>query len=184
MTQRFCSVRNVASLAALIAGAVLSCAAHGYVGAMESRHGRTPPAYSQSLAPGQQPFAQCFDEASRMYGVSAVLLRAIAKVESGFNPRAYACNKNGTCDIGVMQINTSWLETLARWDITKEDLFDACTNIKIGAWIASGLIAKHGLTWDAVGGYNAGCKNKSKASCMAIRAPYTWKVYNAMTAMR
>lgn len=99
--------------------------------------------------------ARCWDEAEERYGVSSELLFAIAKVESRLNPSAIGKNPNGTYDIGLMQINSSWLPKLKRYGITKKDLLDGCTSIHVGAWILSDNIARHGLSWTAIGAYNA-----------------------------
>src|ERR1700694_2838883 len=60
----------------------------------------------------------CFVEAGALYDINPTILRAIAKVESNFNPNAVNRNRNGTYDFGVMQINTSWANTLGleRWN--------------------------------------------------------------------
>lgn len=107
--------------------------------------------------------AMCFKEASDRYQVSEPLLRAIAKTESNFNPKALNRNKNGTEDIGVMQINTSWLPTLAKFGIGREQLLDPCINVQIGAWVLASNIAQHGKTWRAVGAYNAVTPSKQAA---------------------
>ena len=105
--------------------------------------------------------AFCFEEAGAMYGVSPVLLWAIAKVESNFDPTAINHNKNGSYDYGVMQINSSWYKTLGaeRWD----KLSDACMNVKIGAWVLSHCMKEKGYSWDGVGCYNARSPEKSRA---------------------
>jgi len=84
---------------------------------------------------------------------------AIAKTESGFNSRATNVNKNGTKDIGLMQINSAHLETLAKYNITEQVLYDnPCANVNVGAWILAKSIAHHGNNWRAVGSYNTGIK--------------------------
>ncbi|MBL8481120.1 MAG: lytic transglycosylase domain-containing protein [Rhodocyclaceae bacterium] len=127
----------------------------------------------------------CWEAAARRYAVPASLLRAIAQVESSFDARAvrapYAAgNRDGSCDFGMVQINSSWLPRLARAGIGRDDLFDSCTNIQVGAWILSSLISQYGLTWEAVGAYNAGCARLPAAQCSTLRARYAWRVHNAL----
>jgi soluble lytic murein transglycosylase-like protein len=97
----------------------------------------------------------CFEQAGARYGVSPLILQAIAQQESGMNPRALHRNSNGTRDIGIMQINSSWLGFLARYRINETDLLDACTNIHVGAWILASNFQRMGVSWEALGAYNA-----------------------------
>ncbi len=71
------------------------------------------------------------------------------------NPAAINTNGDGSRDIGLMQINTGWLPVLGRYGISREDLWDPCTNVRVGAWIMSKNIATYGYTWEAIGAYNA-----------------------------
>jgi hypothetical protein len=95
----------------------------------------------------------CFDEAGAQYSINPQILRAIAKVESNFNPRAINWNTNGSYDFGMMQINSIWAPTLGkeRWN----SLGDTCTNIKTGAMILANCMKKYGYTWEAIGCYNS-----------------------------
>jgi len=106
-----------------------------------------------SLALGTDAYPFCFEEAGAQYGINPQILRAIAKVESNFNPKAVNKNSNGTFDFGLMQINSSWAATLGkeRWN----SLGDACSNTKTGAWILSMCMNKYGYTWKAIGCYNS-----------------------------
>lgn len=99
--------------------------------------------------------ADCLDDAAAYHRVNPLLLRSIAAVESGFNPNAVNVNSNGSTDLGLMQINSWWLPRLAPYGITRSDLLDACKSAYIGAWILSQNFSKLGITWDAVGAYNA-----------------------------
>jgi len=71
------------------------------------------------------------------------------------NPRAIGKNTNGTLDLGLMQINTSWLPKLAQAGISRERLMDPCTNILVGAWVLHDAVQRHGLSWKAVGVYHS-----------------------------
>jgi len=100
------------------------------------------------------PALACWEEAATRYQVSSTLLYAIARTESGLNPRAVGRNTNGSRDIGLMQINSAWLPTLSRYGITERELFEPCTSIHVGAWILAGNIQRLGYSWEAVGAYN------------------------------
>ncbi len=100
----------------------------------------------------------CFDEAGAEYGINPQILRAIAKVESDYRPRAVNRNKNGTYDFGIMQINSSWYFTLGKEWWSK--LGDPCSNIRGGAMILSGCMKKYGYTWEAIGCYNSQTPDK------------------------
>jgi len=110
------------------------------------------------LALGTDAYSFCFEEAGAEYGINPQILRAIAKVESNFNPRAVNKNSNGTFDFGLMQINSSWAATLGkeRWN----SLGDACSNTRTGAWILSMCMNKYGYTWKAIGCYNSQTPDK------------------------
>jgi len=60
-------------------------------------------------------YQSCIEEASRLYGINPIIVYAIIKTESGFNPKAINKNKNGSYDLGLMQINSSWLPTLSKY---------------------------------------------------------------------
>ncbi|WP_419686964.1 transglycosylase SLT domain-containing protein [Burkholderia theae] len=119
--------------------------------------------------------ADCLDDAAAFQHVSVALMRGIAQVESGMNPNAINTNTNGTVDIGLMQINSTWLPTLAREGITQQSLFDPCTNAYVGAWILSQNIRQLGPNWNAIGAYNSASPDK--------RLAYARKVYDAIRTM-
>lgn len=111
--------------------------------------------------------AFCFEEAGNMYGISPVLLKSVARAESGLDSSAVNMNKNGSADLGLMQINSNWIET---FQIDRNELMsDPCYNVMIGARILRQCIDRHGYSWEAVGCYNA-C-NKGK------RVDYSWKIF-------
>lgn len=112
---------------------------------------------------------QCLAAAAQKYRLSFPLLRAMAEQESGFDPAARGRpNANGSTDHGLLQINDGWLPTLARFDIRLQDLYRPCVNAEVAAWILAENIRRFGLTWNAVGAYNAQSTDKRKTYANAI----------------
>lgn len=99
--------------------------------------------------------ADCLDDAAAYRHINVELVRAIAQQESGMRANAVNRNANGTEDLGLMQINSSWLPRLARFGIHREHLFDACVNAYVGTWILASNIRQFGANWKAVGAYNS-----------------------------
>ncbi|WP_066733035.1 lytic transglycosylase domain-containing protein [Cupriavidus sp. D384] len=104
--------------------------------------------------------ADCLDDAAAFHRVSPVLVRGIAQVESGMRSWVTNTNTNGSEDIGLMQINSVHLPRLAKFGITRQSLFDPCTNAYVGTWILADCLGRYGETWTAVGCYNAGSPDK------------------------
>lgn len=124
--------------------------------------------------------AHCWEDASKTYSIPVDVLKAVAKTESNFNPKAVNRNPNGSIDIGMMQINSEWSRTLEKHGILQDDLFDACTNVKVGAWILSNNAKKLGWNWNAIGAYNVGCAKLDKDECATRRNRYAWKIHAAL----
>ncbi len=114
--------------------------------------------------------AFCFDEAGKEHGISPRLLMSIARVESGLNSKAVNTNRNGSNDLGLMQINSAWIEILS---LNREELIaDPCYNVKTGAGILRRCIDAYGYTWEAVGCYNA--------TSIGKRVDYSWKIFREL----
>ncbi|MEK6725260.1 MAG: lytic transglycosylase domain-containing protein [Deltaproteobacteria bacterium] len=114
--------------------------------------------------------AFCFSQQEGIYGINSKLLQSIAETESNFNTKVIHKNHDGSFDIGLMQINSSWIRPLG---LDRQRLIsDPCYNVSAGARILNTCVKKHGYTWEAVGCYNAVSKGK--------RTKYSWKVYNQL----
>src|SRR5574338_1348478 len=125
--------------------------------------------------------ATCWEAAANAYGIPVAVLKAVAKTESSFNPKAKNRNPNGTFDIGLMQINSAWLPTLKQYRVDEVTLQEPCTNLKVGAWILANNAKKLGWNWNAIGAYNVGCSNLDIAECDRRRSQYAWKIHAALT---
>ena len=117
----------------------------------------------------------------------AQLVEAIARQESGLNPLAVniagkahypatqeeaeqlirrAMAEGQSFDVGVMQVNSWWMERLG---LNPLSLLDPAINERWGKWILAEEIARHGLNWRAVGKYHSPDPERGRR--------YAWLVY-------
>lgn len=97
----------------------------------------------------------CINQAAIANHVPATLILSIMKKENGRNGQAVP-NKNGSYDLGVMQVNTCWLSVLARHGYTHGDLqFNPCKNVMAATWILAMGLANGKTLWSGVGNYNS-----------------------------
>jgi hypothetical protein len=98
---------------------------------------------------------QCVNQAALEFQLPVPLILAVIKTENGRIGLARQ-NNNGTQDLGPMQINTTWLPRIARYGITHYQLqYDACENVRVGAWILGTSIAGGKDLWTGVGNYHS-----------------------------
>ncbi len=98
---------------------------------------------------------QCINQAAVEYRVPAKLIISVLTTEGGHIGTA-SRNKNGTVDLGPMEINSSWLPTLLHYGFTKEEVqYSPCENVEIGAWILSQSIANETTVKRGIGDYNS-----------------------------
>lgn len=100
--------------------------------------------------------ADCVIDASKRFKIPVSIILSILDVEGG-EVGVKASNKNGTWDIGPMQINTCHMEELAPFGITKYDLqTNGCLNVQAGTWLLRQLLNRNnGRMLDAVGKYHS-----------------------------
>jgi peptidoglycan DL-endopeptidase CwlO len=108
-----------------------------------------PPAASAGSGglTGGVPFAGMFERASDRYGVDATLLAAVAKQESGYNPRAVS----SAGAQGLMQLMPSTAAGLG-----VHDSFDPSQAVDGAARLLRDLLREFGRTDLALAAYNAG----------------------------
>jgi soluble lytic murein transglycosylase-like protein len=116
-----------------------------------------------------------------LHAIEPELLQAIADVESGLRSDAINHNRNGTRDIGLMQINSIHLSRLSTEGITEQRLLDEpCLSVEVGASVLAGFIARYGYNWTAVGAYNAGNAPDRQAARLRY-ARKVWQRYQVIT---
>ena len=101
--------------------------------------------------------AYCFDLAGWDYHIDPDLLRAISWNESNFRTYVKGYNPVSGFGSGLMQVDSQHFNELARYGIKPEHLLsDPCMNIYTGAYYLAIAFKKWGVSWQAVGAYNAG----------------------------
>lgn len=131
-------------------------------------------AASAAHAGQQQPrtMMDCFIEAGKMYQVPPMLLQSIAWVESRYDKNAKNHNTNGSVDMGVMQINSLWLEPLSEYGVQRKHLYNACYNISVAAWILRKQINEVGYNWQAVAHYHSRTPDKGENYARKVARVY------------
>jgi hypothetical protein len=106
--------------------------------------------------------AQCIESAALRHRLPPSLIRAILAVEGGRHGQV-SHNRNGSYDIGPMQINSLWLpEIERRGGSLALILHHRCANIEFGAWLLGRELAgadpatlDRATFWRAVGNYHS-----------------------------
>ncbi|AAQ60311.1 type III secretion system invasion protein IagB [Chromobacterium violaceum] len=126
--------------------------------------------------------ADCWDYAGTMFNISPDLLYAIAQQESGMKPDAIGRNRDGSRDLGLMQINSAHLPRLRQLGVNERQLLESpCLSVVVGASILSDMMKRYGYSWEAVGAYNAGLSPNRHALRMRY-ARQVWQRYQKLQA--
>lgn len=114
----------------------------------------------------------CINKAAISHHVSAALLLAIMKKENGRNGQAVR-NKGGSYDLGIFQVNTRWLPTLARYGYTRDDIqYDPCKNVMAASWILALSLANGKTAWSGVGDYHSHTINYNQSYRTSVKYHY------------
>lgn len=107
-----------------------------------------------------QTFAACLMVAAQTYQIPPAIMVGIYHVEGG-KVGQEVHNKNGSSDLGPMQINTLWMPQLAEhWGVSQATARrwvrdDACTNVQVSAWIFRKNWNEAGSLSKAIAWYNS-----------------------------
>ncbi len=138
--------------------------------------GQTSAANAQPSAIAQlQPHVQarvtCSIHAADRYGLPTSLLIAIAEQEGG-RIGQWVKNANGSYDVGPMQFNTAYLQTLEHHGIAAQDVeAPGCYPFDLAAWrIRRHMDRDHGDIWTRAANYHSRTPARNARYRAAIRA--------------
>jgi hypothetical protein len=107
------------------------------------------------------PYLACMMMAANYYHLPPRVLPSIHAVEGGY-AGAVIPDSNGTADLGVMQINTTWIQPLSRYAhmqpaaVAGRLIHDPCFNVAAaGLILYSYITQRHESLMDAVGHYHS-----------------------------
>ncbi|EQA1624764.1 transglycosylase SLT domain-containing protein [Enterobacter asburiae] len=134
------------------------------------------------LIAAQNANTDCFDMAGRDYHIDPDLLRTISWNESNFRTDVKGYNPFSGFGSGLMQVDSQHFNELAHYGIKPEHLIsDPCMNIYTGAYYLAIAFKKWGVSWQAVGAYNAGFrKTEEQAQRRYFYARKIEATYRAM----
>jgi hypothetical protein len=128
------------------------------------------------------PFLACMIAAASFHHLPVQALAAIQSVEGGA-VGTVSVNKDGSADLGVMQVNTQWVPAVARATRAKEAVVrarliqDGCFSVKVAAAILDVYkVEAHGNMVEAVGFYHSHTPD--------LKAAYQTKVLAAAMRLR
>lgn len=125
----------------------------------------------------------CFEMAGRDYRIDPDLLRAISFRESSWRDNALNIVSQNEYAVGKMQIHSQNFSHLAQFGITPRQLYtDSCLNIYTGAYYLAIAFKKWGISWEAVGAYNAGFRKGERQN--QRRLAYASDIYRIYTGIK
>ncbi|MGY4730789.1 lytic transglycosylase domain-containing protein [Burkholderia pyrrocinia] len=126
--------------------------------------------------------ADCIDATAHELHIDGDLLRAIAWRESHFSPDAQHLNRNGSIDIGLMQVNSIHLSELRQIGVSRSMLSNSCTNVRAAGWLLAQIFRNYGSTWRAIGEYHSHTPGLSNQYAKQIHEIYLARSWSRRTA--
>lgn len=137
------------------------------------------------LLPGPLYAGECFERAGRDYKIDPDLIRAVAWNESHFHNSVTGRNPVSGYGSGLMQIDSQHFPELKKYGISPQRLLqDPCLNVYTGTYYLAKAFQKWGVSWQAVGAYNAGFQHSARQAMRrytyASRIARTYRVIKTM----
>lgn len=86
---------------------------------------------------------ECVQRAAAAFRVPDYAILTLMDVEGG-DVGTVSHNRNGTRDLGVLQVNSSWLPHLSKFGLTEQQLtHNFCANVFAGSYILARAVADH-----------------------------------------
>ncbi|MBW8191331.1 lytic transglycosylase domain-containing protein [Neiella marina] len=136
-----------------------------------------PPVDLVELEPNPIVIESCLSKSAKKHQVPEVMLRAIMDVEAG-KVGTVKANRNGSADLGVMQINTINLNEIKTNfpDVGWYELATRpCTNIDVAAWFLKKKIDnRDGHVIEGVGDYHS--------KTPEVRIKYMFRIFEKLNS--
>ena len=112
----------------------------------------------------------CLEQTCRAFDVPLALIIGLMDMESGQVGRV-SRNKNGSYDIGPMQINSSWLGKLGAAGIDENHLRNnGCVNVAAAGWLLRSLLASEPSVQEAIARYHSPNKDRGQKYLQKVKA--------------
>lgn len=124
------------------------------------------PPVDHSMLQASLPSVTCVVRASQHYRIPVPVTLALMKTEGG-QPGSFVRNRNGTYDMGVMQVNTLWIPTYSkRFGISQRAfvtraVLDGCFSVFLGLDILRAQIDREGSIEKGVAAYHSRTPSKA-----------------------
>lgn len=140
------------------------------------------------VEPSPRVVEMCVRQASKVFKINPLVIMSIIKVEGG-KVGTLSKNKNGTYDMGIMQINTIHLDEIRKkyprigW---KELTYNPCVNIGVGTSILHKRMSETNDYWRGVGNYHSKTPRFRDAYLAKVKGAYSGMVleHNRRIAMQ
>lgn len=125
---------------------------------------------------------ECIVDAGRVNHINPDIIFSVILTEGGYSG-AESLNKNGTKDLGLMQINDkTWLGLIANklFDGNSKKAYqtlknDECFNVYVGSWILSNsILLEHGDLWQGVGRYHSATKKYKLSYQVKVKEKFNY----------
>lgn len=115
----------------------------------------------------------CINSVATEFHVPAKLIIAIIATERGKKGEIVK-NRNGSYDMGPMQVNSRWLPMLEKHGISMQEVRDnVCLNVRIGTFLLGKAIASESNLQQGIGNFNSHTPSFNHRYVQKVKLSYT-----------